>query len=317
MADEFVADTVTGQIEGALDDGILCFKGIPYAAPPVGPLRFKPPTKAASWSGVRDATQFGSRAMQKEGAIVLAPAIREVYADPEPQPVSENCLVLSVWTPALDDGGDRPVMVWLHGGAFISGNGGGAAPRRHQARRQRQCRGGDAEPPARRVRVFAIAQIGGADYAQSGNVGMLDIVAALGWVRDNIAKFGGDPDNVTIFGESGGGAKSCMLMAMPSAQGLFHKAIVQSGPSVETMDAATATDTARQMMKELARRVGRGLGRRARRETSAAQNAVLARISAMSFATPQTRLQPGNRRRGSAGRAGSRPRRPRSRRTFR
>lgn len=284
MADEFVADTVTGQIEGALDDGILCFKGIPYAAPPVGPLRFKPPTKAASWSGVRDATQFGSRAMQKEGAIALAPAIREVYADPEPQPVSENCLVLNVWTPALDDGGDRPVMVWLHGGAFISGNGG--QPRLDGTKLAAK---GNVVVVTLNHRLGAfgylhLAQIGGADYAQSGNVGMLDIVAALGWVRDNIAKFGGDPDNVTIFGESGGGAKSCMLMAMPSAQGLFHKAIVQSGPSVETMDAATATDTARQMMKELGAASVADLVAAPAERLLAAQNAVLARISAMSFA---------------------------------
>src|SRR6185437_16003194 len=129
-----------------------------------------------------------------------------------------------------------------------------------------------------------LAEIGGAEYASSGNVGMLDIVAALEWVRDNIEKFGGDPENVTIFGESGGGAKSCMLMAMPSAQGRFHKAIVQSGPSVETMDAASATATARAVMQELGASSVADLAAAPAEKLLAAQNAVLAKISALSFA---------------------------------
>jgi para-nitrobenzyl esterase len=284
MTDEFVADTASGKVQGAFDDGILVFRGIPYAAPPVGALRFKPPAKAAPWQGVRDATQFGARAMQKEGAIALAPAIREVFSDPELQPVSEDCLFLNVWTPALDDGGDRPVMVWLHGGAFISGNG--SQPRVDGTNLARK---GNVVVVTLNHRLGAfgylhLAEIGGADYAASGNVGMLDIVAALEWVRDNIARFGGDPDNVMIFGESGGGAKSCMLMAMPSAQDLFHKAIVQSGPSVETMDAAAATETARAVMKELGVASVADLVAVPAEKLLAAQNAVLARISALSFA---------------------------------
>lgn len=284
MANEFVADSTAGQLQGALDDGIMCFKGIPYAAPPVGALRFKPPVKPAPWSGIRDATRFGASAMQKEGAIALAPAIREVFSDPAEQPVSEDCLFLNVWTPALDDGGDRPVMVWLHGGAFIAGNG--SQPRVDGTNLARK---GNVVVVTLNHRLGAfgylhLAEIGGADYAQSGNAGMLDIVAALEWVRDNIEKFGGDPENVTIFGESGGGAKSCMLMAMPSAQGLFHKAIVQSGPSVETMDVASATETARQVMKEAGVASVAALAALPAETLLAAQNAVLARISAMSFA---------------------------------
>ncbi len=284
MANEFVADTTSGQIQGALDDGIVTFKGIPYAAPPIGALRFMPPVKPAPWQGVRDATKFGARAMQKEGAIALAPAIREIYSDPEQQPVSEDCLVLNVWTPALDDGGDRPVMVWLHGGAFISGNG--SQPRLDGTNLAAK---GDVVVVTLNHRLGAfgylyLAEIGGADYAQSGNVGMLDIVAALEWVRDNIEKFGGDPDNVTVFGESGGGAKGCVLLAMSSAHGLFHKAIVQSGPSVETMDTALATETARAVMKEAGIASVDELVALPAEKLLAAQNTVLARISALSFA---------------------------------
>jgi para-nitrobenzyl esterase len=284
MASEFVADTVTGQIQGAFDDGVLNFKGIPYAAPPVGPLRFMPPTRAASWSGVRDATQFGARAYQNDAAFNIAPAIRAVFAEPPAQPVSEDCLVLNVWTPALDDGGDRPVMVWLHGGAFISGSGASAwYDGRNLAAK------GDVVVVTLNHRLGAfgflhLAEIGGAAYAQSGNAGMLDIVAALEWVRDNIAAFGGDPGNVTIFGESGGGAKGCTLMAMPAAQGLFHKAIVQSGPSVETMDAAAATETARAAMAELGAASVQDLVAAPADKLLAAQNAVLARLGALSFA---------------------------------
>jgi para-nitrobenzyl esterase len=284
MADEFIAETLTGKIQGAFDDGILSFKGIPYAAPPLGAARFQPPAKPAAWAGVRDATQFGARAMQNDNAFNLAPAVRAVFADPPAQPVSEDCLYLNVWTPALDDGGDRPVMVWLHGGAFISGNG--SQPRVDGTRLAAK---GNVVVVTLNHRLGAfgylyLGELGGAAYAASGNAGMLDIVAALEWVRDNIAKFGGDPDNVTIFGESGGGAKSCALMAMPAARGLFHKAIVQSGPSVETMAAAAATATARQVMKELGAGSVQELVAAPADKLLAAQNAVLARIGALTFA---------------------------------
>jgi para-nitrobenzyl esterase len=284
MTSEFVADTTTGQIQGAFDDGVMSFKGIPYAAPPVGALRFKPPAKPAPWTGVRDATQFGARAIQNDSAFNIAPAIRAVFAEPPAQPVSEDCLFLNVWTPGLDDGGDRPVMVWLHGGAFISGSGASAWYDGANLAAK-----GNVVVVTLNHRLGAfgylhLGDIGGAEFAQSGNVGMLDIVAALEWVRDNIEKFGGDPENVTIFGESGGGAKSCMLMAMPSAQGLFHKAIVQSGPSVETMDAAAATETARAVMKELGAGTVQDLVAVPAEKLLTAQNAVLAKISALSFA---------------------------------
>ena len=284
MADELIAETLTGKLQGATADSVLSFKGIPYAAPPVGAARFQPPGPPAPWSDIRDATRFGARAVQNERAFSLAPAVLEVFAAGLPEPANEDCLFLNVWTPALDDGGDRPVMVWLHGGAFISGSG--AAPwydGTHLAAK------GNVVVVTLNHRLGAfgfsyLAEIGGAEFASSGNVGMLDIVAALTWVRDNIAKFGGDPDNVTIFGESGGGAKACVLMAMPAARGLFHKAIVESGPAVEMMAPADATETARRVMKELGVATARDMVAAPTEKLIAAQNAVLARISAMSFA---------------------------------
>jgi para-nitrobenzyl esterase len=284
MANDFVADTLTGKIQGAFSDSVLSFKGVPYAAAPVGAGRFKPPAKPAPWTDICDASQFGARAMQKPNALNLAQAIQEIFVDTSLPPVSEDCLSLNVWTPALDDGGDRPVMVWLHGGAFISGSG--AAPRTDGTSLAAK---GNVVVVTLNHRLGAfgylhLGELGGADFAQSGNAGMLDIVAALEWVRDNIEKFGGDPDNVTLFGESGGGAKICALMAMPAARGLFHKAIVQSGPSVETMSAAAATDTARQVMSELGAASVEDLVGAPADKLLAAQNAVLARLGALSFA---------------------------------
>ncbi len=284
MPSELVANIATGKIEGALADGILSFRGIPYAAPPVGSLRFKPPVRLGPWSSVRAATRFGARAMQNDDAFNLAPAIRAVFTAPAREPMSEDCLFINVWTPALDDGGDRPVMVWLHGGGFIAGSG---ASDHYDG--TNLARKGNVVVVTLNHRLGAfgylhLAELGGGEYAQSGNVGMLDIVAALEWVRDNATAFGGDPGNVTVFGESGGGAKTCILMAMPAAQGLFHKAIVQSGPSVETMTAAAATGTARQVMQALGVSSVPDLAATPAATLLAAQNSVLGRIGALSFA---------------------------------
>jgi para-nitrobenzyl esterase len=154
---------------------------------------------------------------------------------------SEDCLVLNVWTPALHDQRKRPVMVWLHGGGFSAGSGS-----RNVFEGTRLCRRGDVVVVTvnHRLNVFGflyLGRLGGGDYAQSGNAGMLDLVAALHWVHDNIAAFGGDPGNVTIFGQSGGGAKVSVLMAMPQVRGLFHKAIVQSGSALDALSPEEAT----------------------------------------------------------------------------
>jgi len=286
MADEILVETTSGQIRGAMRQGIAVFKGVPYAGSPQGGARFKAPAKTATWTGVRDCLDFGPRAIQSDDAIALASSVAELFPASERQTTSEDCLILNVWTPAVEDGGDRPVMVWLHGGAFIAGSG--ASPWYEGTNLARK---GDVVVVTLNHRLGALgylylADLGGKEFADSGNVGMLDVVAALEWVRDNIATFGGDPDNVTLFGESGGGAKISVLMAMPAAHGLFHKAIVQSGPAVEMMSRDNATATARQMLGEL----GLGANEIAKLRAVpadrllAAQNAVLAKICAMSFA---------------------------------
>jgi para-nitrobenzyl esterase len=285
MADHVVAETVSGKVRGILEGGINIFKGIPYAAPPTGVNRFKAPVRSTPWPGVRDALAFGDRAMQTDDAFALPAELLQLFAA-EPTTMSEDCLVLNVWTPALNDGRKRPVMFWCHGGAFIAGSGSSAwyDGRNLSAK-------GDVVVVTINHRLGAfgylhLEELGGSEFASSGNAGMLDIVAALEWVRDNIAQFGGDASNVTIFGESGGGAKVSVLMAMPAAHGLFHKAIIQSGPAVQMANRNDATETANAVLAEL------GLGKEKVSELRTmpaeqllkAQAAVLKKFNMMSFA---------------------------------
>ncbi len=281
-----IAETTSGRIRGTNDAGVNIFKGIPYGGLVEGTGRFAPPSDPIPWAGVRDALAFGHRAMQDDDAFGLAPELLELLALREPQPMNENCLVLNVWTPALNDGVKRPVMFWCHGGAFIAGSG--ASPWYEGAS---LCRKGDVVVVTINHRLGAfgylhLEDLGGDEFASSGNVGMLDIVAALAWVRDNIASFGGDAGNVTIFGESGGGAKVSVVMAMPAAHGLFHKAIMQSGPAVEMMSRDDATRTAHQVLAELGLESARvaDLRKVSAAQLLQAQMGVLRKISSMSFA---------------------------------
>jgi para-nitrobenzyl esterase len=206
---------------------MFCFRGIPYGAPTAGAGRFMAPAKPAPWSGVRSALAWGFASPQVPPEHWDKDEVAFVY-EWNPGAQGEDCLRLNVWTPGLDHR-KRAVMVWLHGGGFATGSG-------HEMNVY------DGENLARRdvvvvslnhrvgaVGFLDLSSSGGEKYAASGNAGLLDIIAALEWVRDNIASFGGDPANVTIFGQSGGGGKVTALMAMPRARGLFHKAIVESG----------------------------------------------------------------------------------------
>ena len=232
-----LVDTTAGKIRGVLSDGVNVFKGVPYGASTAGAARFMPPAKPVPWTGVRDAFELGQRAPQG-GQDIMFITFPELE---RPEPEGEDCLRLNVWTPAAD-AVRRPVMVWLHGGGYATGSGGfiaydGANLARHE----------DvvAVTVNHRLNVFGflnVAALGGDRFAQSSNLGMQDIVAALQWVHDNIGQFGGDSGNVTIYGQSGGGGKVSTLLAMPAAKGLFHRAIIESGSTVResTSDAAAS-----------------------------------------------------------------------------
>ncbi len=233
--------TSNGPIRGLNEDGMFIFKGIRYAAPPVGDLRFKPSVSPEPWAEPAEAYEYGNRAMQG-----LGPA----GPDTNIQKSSEDCLFLNVWTPGVDSK-KRPVMVWLHGGGFSSGSGGDSFCEGLNLARK-----GDVVVVTvnHRLNVFGFLQLGeewGPAYASSGQAGMLDIVMSLKWVKDNIESFGGDPGNVTIFGESGGGRKVAMLMAMEPARGLFHKAVIQSGSGLDAPSKEDAVALGRDLLKNL------------------------------------------------------------------
>jgi len=246
------APTTNGPVRGYVEDGIQTFKGLRYGAAPVGALRFLPPRRPDPWTEAADALGLGAPAIQM-GINPNPPNGRNAGVPDAPgEPAeSEDCLFINVWTPALGDGGKRPVMVWLHGGGFANGSGGAAMYDGAALARK-----GDVVVVTvnHRLNVFGylhLPELAGPAYAQSGMAGMLDIVQVLEWVRDNIEAFGGDPGNVTLFGESGGGMKVSILMAMPAAKGLFHKAIVQSGPGLRGAEAKGAAAIARDVVAEL------------------------------------------------------------------
>jgi len=245
-----VAETTFGKIRGVDADGIKIFKGVPYWASTAGKNRFMPPFDPARWTGIRDALTYGSSAPQTEpgrrrGASDLAVAAAGLPME------SEDCLVLNLWTPALNDGRKRPVMFWCHGGGFSTGSGSSPVTEgKNLAER------GDVVVVTinHRLNVLGFTNFGemfGPDFAQSGDVGMLDIVHALRWVHDNISQFGGDPNLVTIFGQSGGGRKVGTLLAMPAAKGLFHRAIIESGPMIKLVEKEQATRVANELLSSL------------------------------------------------------------------
>ena len=231
-----VADTGFGKIRGYQMNGVYTFLGVPYGANTAGKNRFMPPQKPEKWEGIKDTIWWGNTAPQimdnRYAAVHYSFADHWNYDD-----VSEDCLKLNVWTNGLADGKKRPVLVWLHGGGFTNGNG-----------IEQDGYHGENFAKSKEVVFVSInhrlgpigftdlSEVGGEKYASSGNVSQLDIIASLHWVRDNIANFGGDPGNVTIMGQSGGGAKVTCTMSMPAAKGLVHKGVALSGSMLKAND---------------------------------------------------------------------------------
>jgi para-nitrobenzyl esterase len=247
MKKNVIAETKYGKIRGMAQNGVYSFKGIPYGGPTGGENRFMPPTPPQPWPGIRDATHYGPSSWQvMEGLKKLDFDLLGAIGSDS---MSEDCLVLNVWTCGLNDQKKRPVMVWLHGGGFFTGAA-DALPC-HDGASLARTQDVVIVTVNHRLGIFGylhLGEIAGERYTSSGNAGMLDLVAALEWVRDNITGFGGDPGNVTIFGMSGGGAKVCILMAMPAAKGLFHHAIAESGICIKAKPINEATQTAQNFL---------------------------------------------------------------------
>jgi para-nitrobenzyl esterase len=245
-----VANTEYGKVRGYVLRGIHHFLGMPYGADTSGANRFMPPQKPKPWTDVFPALWWGNSApqnMDNRYANKFA-SFRDHWNYDD---VSEDCLRINVFTPAINDGKKRPVLFWIHGGGFVNGNG----IEQDGYNGENFARLGNVVFCSINHRLGALgfcnlAGAGGERFAASGNVGMLDIVAALEWVRDNIANFGGDPGNVTIMGQSGGGAKVCLLTAMPAAKGLFHKAVVLSGASRRAGEKASSEKLGAAVLKE-------------------------------------------------------------------
>jgi para-nitrobenzyl esterase len=252
-----IVECTSGRLEGREKDGILLFAGVPYAAPPVGADRFAPPRPHPGWTGVRDATRFGAVSVQ--GGDLLG----GLFQGSQPE-TSEDCLFLNVQTPALDDA-RRPVMVWIHGGSFTGGSG--STPWYNGTRFVTH---GDVVCVTLNYRLGALGYLHLAEHGdgleRSGNCGLLDQIAALRWVRDNIDRFGGNPDDVTLFGESAGAMSVATLLGTPEASGLFHRAIPQSGAAHNVIAPATGAELSDRMMHHLGVRDVAGL-----RAVSAAQ----------------------------------------------
>lgn len=245
-----VVATTAGKIRGTRATGVYTFRGVPYGASTAGAGRFQPPAKPKPWSDIRAATALGPRSPQLLSSFhgFVPPEVEVMDRD---EAMSEDCLVLNVWTPALDRGRKLPVMVWLHGGGYTSGSGGFICYDGIELARKHEVVVVTVNHRLTAFGYLYLAGFGSERYAASSNLGNLDIVAALEWVRDNITAFGGDPGSVTIFGQSGGGGKVSSLMAMPAARGLFQRAIVQSGAAVKGITRDAASQSAEHFLARL------------------------------------------------------------------
>ena len=247
----WTVETASGKVQGIANSGIKEFKGIPYGAPTGGKNRYMPPQKPAAWSGVRECFGHGQICPQTLASLNSDYAML-IQWDLHVGGMGEDCLSLNVWTPGVNDGGKRAVMVSFHGGGFATGSGNG--PQYDGAQLAKY---GDVVVVTVNHRLASfgylyLADLGApAEFENAGNVGMMDLVASLEWVRDNIEKFGGDPSRVMIFGQSGGGAKTSTMLAMPSAKGLFHSAGVQSGSTIRSATREAGTKSAEKLLDKL------------------------------------------------------------------
>jgi para-nitrobenzyl esterase len=252
-----MATTTAGGVSGRVENGIYVFRGIPYGED-TKKTRFKAPLPVAAWSGVKECVEWSTRAPQMmgerpgRGAVASTEPVKAgFHLPPDKGEQSEDCLHVNVWTPGLRDGKKRPVLFYIHGGAYTNGT-----VNCDLYDGNRLCHRGDVVVVTvnHRLNAFGymyLAELGGKEYADSGNAGMLDIVLALKWVQQNIAEFGGDASRVLIFGQSGGGAKCATLMAMPGARGLFHRVLTMSGQQVTAKPTVIATEVTKDVLDRL------------------------------------------------------------------
>ncbi|HEY2468497.1 MAG TPA: carboxylesterase family protein [Terracidiphilus sp.] len=256
-----VVETSSGRIRGFKRNGVYIFNGVPYGDSTSGSRRFMPPEPPGPWTGIRNALAYGRVCPQDDSAHFITDGQNLARSDEDAfllhrgcaiSVPGEDCLRVNIWTPEINGHGKRPVMVYMHGGGYSGGSGhdllsydGESLARNHDV---------VVVNHNHRLNVYGylnLAMIGGEPFSDSANVGMLDIVAALEWVRTHISMFGGDPGNVTVFGQSGGGGKVAALMAMPGAKGLFHRAAIQSGPFLKALSADYSQEVAEALLKEL------------------------------------------------------------------
>jgi para-nitrobenzyl esterase len=259
-----IVETRSGKVRGYRRNGIYTYKGIPYGGPTLGKNRFMAPTPPEPWTGIRNTLDWGPSAPQPAMEGFLAAPV-----EPDMNPFcgaftyhwsdrkfGEDCLFINVWTPGINDNKKRPVLVWFHGGGFL----GGSSINLDAYIGENLSKSGDVVVCTINHRLNAFGYInlgalGGDKFKDSANAGMLDIVASLKWINENIANFGGDPGNVTIFGQSGGGAKVSLILAMPAAKGLFHKAMTISGATLTTGEYDQKAELAEAVLKEAGLRV--------------------------------------------------------------